>query len=84
MMGVDYSLDTTKILKSYGDEVGTLIGNFIEELPMEADILIAGGGGAHYLKNMPIVHKATIVNQAQHANACGYYDYGCHVIRSMV
>jgi len=54
LIGNDYELDTKKIMRSYNDEVAALISNYIEELPSEADLLIAGGGGAQFLKDMPI------------------------------
>ncbi len=82
--GKEFTLDTSKILDSYNTEALSLVGNYIEELPDEADIIIAGGGGVRFLKiNTFGKVKIDPVSQPQHANARGYFEFGRHVMNAM-
>jgi hypothetical protein len=81
--GKEYTLETSKILDSYNTEVMSLIGNYIEELPDEADLIIAGGGGVRFLKNgISGKIKINLVSQPQYANARGYFEFGRHVMNA--
>lgn len=81
--GKDYILNTSKILDSYNTEVFSLISNYIEELPDEADLIIAGGGGIRFLKNgLSGKLNINLVAHPQYANAKGYYEYGRHVMNA--
>jgi hypothetical protein len=81
--GKEYTLDTSSIVDSYNSEALSLIGNYIEELPDEADLVIAGGGGVRFLKNNSFGKINIIpVNNPQHANARGYYAFGKHVMNA--
>ena len=82
--GKEFTLDTLKILDSYSTEALSIIDNYIEELPDEADLIIAGGGGVRFLKNnMSSKVKLNLVSQPQHANARGYFEFGRHVMNAM-
>jgi len=81
--GKEFTLDTSKVLDSFNTEVLSLIGNYIEELPDEADLIIAGGGGVRFLKyGMSGKVKINLVNQTQYANARGYFEFGRHVMNA--
>jgi hypothetical protein len=81
--GKEYTLDTSSILDSYNSEALSLIGNYIEELPDEADLIIAGGGGVRFLKNgISGKIKINLVGHPQYANAKGYFEFGRHVMNA--
>ena len=74
--GRSYSIDITKIIDSYTAQVLSVVESYIEELPDEPEIFIAGGGGINFLDRTLLKYKMRVVSQPQFANAKGFLEYG--------
>jgi plasmid segregation protein ParM len=74
--GRSYELDINEIIKPYTSQVISVIESYIEELPDDPDIFIAGGGGVKFFENANLKYDMRLVAQPQLANAKGFFEYG--------
>ncbi|KPK35859.1 MAG: hypothetical protein AMK70_04520 [Nitrospira bacterium SG8_35_1] len=74
--GRSYALNIKRIVDSYTAQVLSVIESYIEEIPDEAEILIAGGGGVKFLDRTSLKYELRVVPQPQFSNAKGFYEYG--------
>ncbi len=74
--GVSYSLDVSEILNAYTTQISSVIEGYIEKLPDDPEIVIAGGGGIKLLPSAPLKYNLKVVPESQLANAKGFYEYG--------
>lgn len=75
--GVQYKFDCSKAYEFYSAQINSALEEYVEGLPSEVDVILAGGGGVRFLNNI-CRYKITSVVNPQIANAVGYFEYGKH------
>jgi len=74
--GVSYELPTDSITTAYNAQIASNIEEYVSNLPVEADIIVGGGGGMKFLMKDTLKYPITIVSMSHMSNARGYFEYG--------
>lgn len=80
-LGVRYELEEPEEVTGYLLKIVSSINGFIENLPLVPDLIIAGGGGIHLLRDRleGLRHDVYMVRDPEMANAVGYWYFGACV-----